>query len=311
MAYTAEEQDLAVNAFIQQLENIRNDDVDIAVISPIANTNLRIHYVEQDLIIVCRNFPFDVNVPDWMTLERDERQLSIRCSEIEYKSEIIYFVMHIWRTYKIELEKPVFEQQDLSEIIRDAFRLLHLRWSGVREPRTVNEQKGLIGELEALRNAINVFGEDVIGGWDASGHAHHDITTPLFDIEAKSKSPQSNFVTISSLDQLQLNDDKDLYLSISNVAVNQNGLTLPAYKEDYLQGLEDAGVQRIRAVEILIESWGLTEGISDMFHTRFDIGDTDMIQIQPEHPCNTLPNLEIPDGVELGGYRLDIRTFED
>ena len=52
MAYTAEEQDLAVNAFIQQLENIRNDDVDIAVISPIANTNLRIHYVEQDLIFL-------------------------------------------------------------------------------------------------------------------------------------------------------------------------------------------------------------------------------------------------------------------
>ena len=311
MAYTVEEQDLAVNAFIQQLENIRTDDVDIAVISPIANANFLIQYVEQDLIIVCRNFPFDVNVPDWMILERNDRQLSIRCPEIEYKSEILYFVLHIWRTYKIELEKPILEQKTLPVIIREAFGLLHLRWSGVREPRTVNEQKGLIGELEALRSAILEFGEDVIGGWDASGHANHDITMPLFDIEAKSKSPQSNFVTISSLNQLQLNNDKDLYLSITNVAVNQNGITLPAFKEDYLQGLEDAGVQRIRAVEILIESWGLTEGISDMFHTRFDIGDTDMIQIQPEHPCNTLPNLEIPDGVELGGYRLDIRTFED
>lgn len=309
MAYTAEEQDVAVNAFIQQLENIRGENVASAIISPVANPNFLIDYNEGDLQIICRNFPFDVNVPDWMRLERHERNLTITCSEIEYKSEMIYFVMHVWRTYKIELEKPRAEQQPLDQIIRDAFGLLHLRWSGVREPKSVKEQKGLIGELEALRSAIADFGEGVIIGWDASGHAHHDITTEVLDIEAKSKSPQSNHVTISSIDQLQLNDEKELYLSVTDVAVNRDGITLPAYKEQFLIELQEAEVQRVRAVEILIESWGLTEGISDLFHTRFIVGETTRIRVQAEHACNLLPNLNIPDGVQLGGYKLDIRTL--
>ena len=82
MAYTAQEQDVAVNAFIQQLENIRGENVASAIISPVANPNFLIDYNEGDLQIICRDFPFDVNVPDWMRLERHERNLTIICQRL-------------------------------------------------------------------------------------------------------------------------------------------------------------------------------------------------------------------------------------
>ena len=85
---------------------------------------------------------------------------------------------------------------------------------------------------------------------------------------------------------------------------------MPEYKEQFFIELQEAGVQRVRAVEILIESWGLTEGVYDLFQTRFIVGETTRARVQEEHACNVLPNLEIPDGVQLGGYKLDIRTFD-
>ena len=78
-----------------------------------------------------------------------------------------------------------------------------------------------------------------------------------------------------------------------------------------MQELQDMGVQRIRAIEILIDSWGLNEAIYPYFSSRFVVGDSRQFQIQATNSCNLVANLEIPNGVELGGYRLDIRTFED
>jgi len=311
MAYTLREQDIALQTFALQLENIREEDTERAMISPIANRNFLIEYHEERLRIICLNFEVEPSVPVWMDLIREGNGLIISCNAHEYTNEISYLVMHIWRTNRIENAKPQGERKEIVTIIYEAFDHLRMRWIRIREPKSIKEQKGLIGELEALRWAILEFGEHVIDGWDASGHQLHDITTENNDIEAKTKGPLSNNVKISSLEQLSFSEEKDLHLHVTDVTENNAGQTLPNYRVQFLQELQDMGVQRIRAIEILIDSWGLNEAIYPYFSSRFVVGDSRQFQIQATNSCNLVANLEIPNGVELGGYRLDIRTFED
>ena len=311
MAYTLREQDIALQTIAQQLENIREEGTGRAMISPIANRNFLIEYHQEMLRIICLNFEEDLLVPEWMNLVREGYELTISCNAHEYTNEISYLVVHIWRENRIENAKPPEERKNIVTIIYEAFDHLRMRWSRIREPKSIKEQKGLIGELEALRWAILEFDEYIIDGWDASGHALHDITTENYDIEAKTKSPNFNNVKISSLEQLGFSDEKDLYLHVTDVTENDAGQTLPDYRVQLLQDLQERGVQRIRAIEILIDSWGLNEAIYPYFTSRFIVGESRQFPILDTHSCNIVANLELPDGVELGGYKLDIRTFED
>jgi hypothetical protein len=310
MAYTIEEQDIALQTIAQQLENIRTEDTERAIISPIADENFLIDYHNERIMIYCLNFESEPSVPAWMNLVREENELIISCNAHEFTNEISYFVMHIWRINKIENAKPHAERKDILTIISEAFDHLRLRWSGVRQPKSVKEQKGLIGELEALRWAILEFGEHIIDGWDASGHALHDITTANNDIEAKSKGVRSNKVKISSIDQLSFSEEKNLYLHVTDVTESADGQTLPNYRVEFLQELQNLGIQRIRGIEILIDSWGLNEAIYQYFSSRFIVGEKRNYLIQAEHPCNIVSDLEVPDGVEFGQYKLDIRGLE-
>jgi len=304
--YTLEEQDNATKLFLEQLKLIRKYESKNHIVAPIALEKLQILFATNELVLTISELDLEPETPEWMCNHYEDNLLQISCDANLYQNEILYFVMHIWREIKLHSDK------DVNEVFIDAFGFLRERWSAQREPKSVEEQKGLIGELMALSWVIENKGEDFIDAWDASGHAGNDITAPSFNVEAKSKPKDSDEVRISFKEQLVLPEDKKLHLSVTDVSKNSTkGCTLPEFKEDYLERLDKSGCQRIQDIEDSIAAWGLSEIIEDRFTTTFVIGKTKTFEITEEDTCAIFGNLDLPSGIEIKYYILDLNSLSN
>ena len=180
----------------------------------------------------------------------------------------------------------------------EAFRFFKNRWTVEGEPKTDEQQRGFIGELIALMWVIQNKGEEHIRYWDASGHAANDIEAPEFHVEAKAKTPTAQKVQISFQEQLQLPDNKELYLAVTNVRLNHDsGLTLPEIRDNVLAGLEDSGVST-ESLKTKIESaFCLQSKISSLLNSLS--GSPQSIQYLPR---TGVQNTQI--GLPLQAWRL-------
>lgn len=118
----------------------------------------------------------------------------------------------------------------LSRTIQRTYRWHHLLRGGKSNGLTVEEQRGLVGELAYLRTLASQIGPDMaIEGWTGPGGAARDFEFIKTCIEVKTKRIAAKpYVSISSAEQLADIKDCRLFLNVQNVAsaVSPDGLTL-------------------------------------------------------------------------------------
>lgn len=97
------------------------------------------------------------------------------------------------------------------------------------------EQKGLIAELICLEVLLSIFDEyDAVEAWTGPDRTVHDFTLGQDAIEVKSnRGSGTTGITVSSIDQLSVNEKERLFLFVVelNQATDGNGLTLTQYVE--------------------------------------------------------------------------------
>jgi hypothetical protein len=118
----------------------------------------------------------------------------------------------------------------LSQTIQRTYRWHHLLRGGKPSGLTLEEQRGLVGELAYLRKLVAKLGPDMtIEGWTGPSGATRDFEFINTCIEVKTKRVAAKpYVSISSAEQLADIKDCRLFLNVQNVAsaVSPDGLTL-------------------------------------------------------------------------------------
>ena len=305
MTYSLIEQDTATEVFLKQLENIRSNPGTMVVVAPLTITTFTIGFQDGNILLSITELEDEPDSPSWMDSTFTAGTFAISCDTAQYQSEILYLVMHIWRRMKLD------SAGDISEILLSSFRFLKERWSTENEPKSLEEQKGLIGELMALLWVYDEHGEEFLRYWDASGHAPNDIETPEFHVEAKSKMKKANTVKVSFKKQLSIPEDKKLFLAVTDANVSQKAeaKTLPEIKEELLQQLKDMGCGKVTEVKNAIESWGLSDVIGEKFSTTFLVGDTTIYEVLAEHSCAVYGEMDLPLGIKTESYDLELSSF--
>ena len=186
-------------------------------------------------------------------------------------------------------------------------------WNMGGEIMDKDSQRGLIGEIVAIAEATKQVGNDnAILGWDETSSALVDITHGKdWGIEAKSKSPSSNSVKVSSRDQLTRKDPL-LALAVTDVSADKkHGKTLPEIAEDILDDLKHsqptANVSELRKK---IDAFHRVFSMKDYFVSKWDYGSTDFFEINVDSVPDKFGN-SIPAGVTISGYKLDLDVLSD
>ncbi|ELF6471910.1 PD-(D/E)XK motif protein [Vibrio vulnificus] len=121
----------------------------------------------------------------------------------------------------------------LSRAIQRTKRWHHLLRSGRSEGLTIEEQRGLIGELAFLRELATIFGSEVaVEAWKGPSGAPKDFELIGCCIEVKTRRTAAKpSISISSADQLADCDGGRLFLGVKNVesAIVPEGMTLHDY----------------------------------------------------------------------------------
>jgi hypothetical protein len=191
------------------------------------------------------------------------------------------------------------------EIFKDWCKLM-----GAREPFSISEQKGIIGEIQSLIPAIKNYGVNAIIGWDRSNLRDIQITDghgkEVLHIESKAHSPSSSDVKISERNQLEyLNDMPVVVLSVTEIQMTLNGQTLPDYLESVLLSL---GKKDIASANLLRNHNVSTIILDnkDRFRTKFQIIDTQFFKIESLDPCDNIAKMDLPKNTDFRTWSLII-----
>jgi len=238
---------------------------------------------------------------------------------VEITSDVCITIPHS-RTAELEfLLRKSFEDytSDTSQTPEDSLiAQLQIQvqvWNMGEEIMDSDSQRGLIGEIMAIVIATKQLGNDhAIVGWDETSSALVDITHGIeWGIEAKSKSPSSNSVKVSSDDQLTRKDPL-LVLSVTDVSAdNKNGKTLPEIARDTLDELKSAvPTANISLLREKIDQFHRVFSMEEYFFSKWNPGETDFIEIQTSSVPDRFGN-EIPGGVTIPGYTLNLEVLPE
>ena len=246
--------------------------------------------------------------PNWMKFEMDSNRFTISAKANPYSPELCFFLMEVWKEVKMNPDKV------LGRIIEESLFFIEKRWNFNKEPLDKKSQRGLIGEIEALLQAVQIKGQEAIDSWDHTSHATHDITGDGWAIEAKSTGKDSDNVSISSLEQLQHNSGQKLILSVTTVSSDKDGVTFPSYVDKKLQQLMDMNPDYVPPMELKLQTIGYNESLRSLFLTKWknpEVEDTEFYNIDQDSPTNWWSkekNPEKPDEILIKNYRLDISS---
>ena len=291
----------AVNLINLQLARVRRPEVGKVNITPFDSNHFSIAEQHDEYYIFIDSENEVTKYPSWMRCHREGTLTQLSCNSTKYLPEVLYLLSHCWR-------KLNASEDELDVIVIDALQHLKSRWNGLSEPMSEENQRGLIGELEALRKAALVYGIEAIKGWDATSHSLQDISTPEWLIEAKSKSQNSTKVRISSFEQLKVNDSRPLYLSVTEIERRSTGITLPEYCNSLLMDMRSSKIDGIEFLESLLDSIG--SKTEDLFKTKFEVGETKFFLIERNSSPDLMGRIELPDGCSCGPYDLELEQFE-
>lgn len=244
--------------------------------------------------------------PDWIHFESDSEKFVISADATPYTPEIAFFLIEIWKAIKLNPEIS------LEEHITESLMLIERRWKLNGEPISRKEQRGLIGEIEAVIHTEKIKGINAIEAWDHTSHQLQDLLGMDWAVEAKSKGKDSKNVSISSLNQLKWQQGIKLALSVTNVSSNAKGSTFPEYVDFVINKLTMKDRMCADSLLLKLQTIGYNEATRNRFRSRWIIpeeDDTTFYKIGEDSPTNWWAeekSPKMPKCIEVSRYSLDI-----
>jgi len=247
---------------------------------------------------------------NYRLIDDSEREVIIGISDDE-QNELLFLLCEA---------NKIIEDSENSQDFRTMFwDLIHqvFRLFGGSEPISIEEQKGIYGELMCLCNIVEEFGMSAITGWSRSALVDIELQ-PNYPIEVEVKTVSdisSPLVNISFHNQLKHVPDCNTYLYVVQCNTTKTDFTLPTLP-DFIEHIVDLnfggsestiGQTLIQCLGIQIPGYPWTIHERDRFTTRFVTQDSHSIyQIHSGDSCDMMANLEgLPPGIVPGGYQVD------
>ncbi|GAB5436843.1 PD-(D/E)XK motif protein [Falsiruegeria mediterranea] len=197
----------------------------------------------------------------------------------------------------------------LSRSIRRTQRWHHLLRGGSLKRLSVEEQRGLVGELSVLRSLVDAIGPDAaIEGWTGPSGSSKDFELGSTCIEVKAKrSAAKPYVRISSEDQLSDVPGARLFLHVADVAsaIKPKGRTLHDHVKDTEQLLVSAG-DAFGTWEAAIMATGYDKS-HDYEDRRWDLVGAKNFEVLNGFPRLNTP---LPYGVTAASYSISLDACE-
>lgn len=180
----------------------------------------------------------------------------------------------------------------LGRAVRRAMRWHHLLRGGSTDLLSIEEQRGLLGELQFLRRLADLIGPwSAVEAWKGPSGSAKDFELDGCLVEVKARRGAAKpFVQISSEDQLSDVEGCDLYLAVSAVdaAIKPNGKTLTDHVNDLDRLFAAAEPEAYRLWELAIAEAGFDFG-DDYSERRWILGKTTEFRVEGEFPRVTPP----------------------
>lgn len=180
----------------------------------------------------------------------------------------------------------------LDRAVRRATRWHHLLRGGRGDLLSVEEQRGLLGELQFLQRLADLVGPyAAIEAWKGPSGSSKDFELDKILVEVKARRGAAKpFVQISSEDQLSDVDGCHLYLAVSAIdaAIKPNGKSLTDYVLDLERTYAEAEPEAYSLWERAIAESGF-DFEDDYSDRRWTLGKTDEYRVDGEFPRVTGP----------------------
>ncbi len=191
--------------------------------------------------------------------------------------------------------------------IRRTQRWHYLMRSEGRKGLSVEEQRGLIGELSFLRDlAIGIGPEAAIESWKGPSRSSKDFEFIGCCIEIKTRRVAAKpFVSISSEDQLADVEGCRLFLKVCNIssAISPDGLSLHDHVNMTATHFEDSVNALDQWEESIFETGYDPE--NDYSNRRWHVSGSQTYEIVDDFPRISTP---LPYGVEMVKYSLSLEA---
>ncbi len=195
----------------------------------------------------------------------------------------------------------------LNRAIQRTRRWHHLLRGGSRAGLSIEEQRGLVGELAVLRELIAGLGPDAaIDAWKGPSRATKDFEFIGTCIEVKTRRVAAKpFVSISSAEQLADVEGCRLFMRIVNVAsaVTPVGQSLHDHVEMTAQLFAET-VTAIDDWEVALYDYGY-DPENDYGGRRWQLGEVKTYEVIDDFPRIAVP---LPTGIEMVKYALSIEA---
>jgi len=189
-------------------------------------------------------------------------------------------------------ETAVTTADALQRTIRRTMRWHHLLRSGRSDLLDIEEQRGLLGELQFLRRLVDLLGAyAAIEAWKGPSGSAKDFELDAVLVEVKARRGASKpFVQISSEDQLADVDGCRLFLVVSAVdaAIKPNGKTLTDHvlEIEKLYAMAEPDAYRLWELAIADTGFSFDDDYSDR---RWTVGKTREFEV-----LEAFPRVETP-----------------
>lgn len=198
----------------------------------------------------------------------------------------------------------------LLRTIQRTYRWHHLLRGGKPNGLSLEEQRGLVGELAYLRKLVEKLGPEMaIEGWTGPSGAARDFEFINTCIEVKTKRVAAKpYVSISSAVQLADIEDCRLFLNVQNVAsaVSPDGLSLHDHV-DLTARLFQNSSNAFDKWEDALYSTGY-DPTNDYEDRRWHLFIDETYEVRDGFPRITTPLLP---GVEMVKYAIDLNACSD
>lgn len=180
----------------------------------------------------------------------------------------------------------------LSRAVRRAMRWHHLLRGGRNDLLSIEEQRGLLGELQFLRRLMDLVGAySAVDAWKGPSGSSKDFEFDRCLVEVKARRGAARpFVQISSEDQLSDVDGCSLHLVVSAVdaAVKPDGKTLTDHvlELEKLYAAAEPEAYRLWEQALIDAGFDFDDDYSDR---RWTLGKTAEFEVSGDFPRITAP----------------------
>lgn len=183
-------------------------------------------------------------------------------------------------------------------------------WAAPKEPLTIPEQKGLIGELAVVMKLGNAIPPAIaVNKWRGPDRGLHDISAETWAIEVKAFADEPPRVRINHIEQLDHRIDKRLTIAGVHLYGDEEGKNLPEFVDIALNWAEEHGVKNQLLEQLVLAKWRDDE--REEYFSRFSEGRMILSPIRPETPVFPAElKDEIPASVSHISYALHLNDLE-